>query len=224
MAPSDLTRRPWFPYVAPMAAFLIFTSLEGSIGLHYPMAYTIKIALVSAVAWYCRSAWADLKPWPRPGVMLVSAAVGVLVIVAWVGLDGRYPGIPGLSGTRAEFDPLKLPDPHRLGFLGVRLFGLVLLVPLIEELFWRSFLIRWLIDDRNFQGVSIGKVTPMAAGITSILFALAHPEWLPALLTGLAWAGLLAWSRSVSACFLSHAVANMVLGIYVITNQAWKFW
>jgi CAAX prenyl protease-like protein len=103
------------------------------------------------------------------------------------------------------------------------MLGLAALVPLIEELFWRSFLIRWLID-QDFRRVPIGRVTPMAAAVTSVLFALAHPEWLPALLTGLLWAGLLWQTRSLSACVISHVVANLALGIYVIAAGDWKYW
>ena len=100
---------------------------------------------------------------------------------------------------------------------------MVILVPLIEELFWRSFLIRWLVNP-DFCKVPIGRVTPLAAGITSVVFAFSHPEWLPALLTGLLWAWLLWQTRSVSACVLSHAVANLALGLHVITTGDWKFW
>ncbi len=53
---------------------------------------------------------------------------------------------------------------------------------------------------------------------------LVHPEWLPALLTGLAWAGLLAMTRSVTACVVSHAVANLALGIYVLATGNYQFW
>ena len=87
------------------------------------------------------------------------------------------------------------PGP-RWAFIVVRMLGLVVLVPLIEELFWRSFLIRWLIDP-DFQKVPIGRVTPMAAAVTSVVFALVHPEWLPALLTGALWAWLLWQTRSL---------------------------
>ena len=90
----------------------------------------------------------------------------------------------------------------------VRFLGLVLLVPLIEELFWRSFLIRWLIDP-DFLKVPIGRVTPLAAGITSVVFAGSHPNGFRRLLTGLLWAWLLWQTKSLSACVLSHAFANL---------------
>jgi CAAX prenyl protease-like protein len=128
-----------------------------------------------------------------------------------------------LGGSRSAFDPLTLDPIARWGFMGARLLGLVLVVPLIEELFWRSFLMRWLIDN-DFWKVPIGKVTPMAAAVTSVLFALAHPEWLPAVLTGALWAWLLWWTKSLSACAVSHATANLALGLYVIVTHDWKFW
>jgi CAAX prenyl protease-like protein len=94
---------------------------------------------------------------------------------------------------------------------------------LVEELFWRSFLMRWLIDPDIFK-VPVGRVTPVAAAVTSVVFALAHPEWLPALLTGLLWAWLLWQTKSLAACLISHATANLALGVFVIASGAWKFW
>lgn len=229
-APTDGARWPeWMPYVLPMAAFMLITSLEGQVPLRsgqidafwYPAAYAVKVLMVSVVAWSCRSAWRDLRPWPGLGVMAVSVGLGVLVAVMWVGLDPYYPRF-GFLGTRSAFDPGRMSDAGRWGFLSVRFFGLVALVPLIEELFWRSFLIRYLIDP-DFWKVPIGKVTPMAAGVTSVAFAAAHPEWLPAVLTGLLWAGLLWWSKSVSACFVSHSVANLGLGVYVLATGEWAY-
>ena len=221
---------PVLPYVVPMFGFLALTSLEGHLSgtgsgpasLGYPLAYTLKVALVTPLAWACRSSWRDLAPWPGVRSLAPAAAVGLLVAVLWVGLDGLYPTL-GFLGTRAGFDPNVLKGPARWGFVAVRFVGLVALVPLIEELFWRSFLIRWLVDP-EFTKVPIGRVTPTAALVTSALFAAAHPEWLPALITGLAWAWLLGQTRSVSACLVSHASANLALGLYVITTGDWKYW
>jgi len=223
---------PWLPYVAPMATFLVLTSAEGwlpqgSRGPHpgyYPAFYAIKIAVVSAMLWACRSTFRDLAPRPGPGGLALSAGVGVLVTALWVGLDGRFPTF-GSAGARAAFDPNDLSPSARFGFLAVRFAGLVLIVPLMEELFWRSFVVRYVIDPDHFRKVAIGRVTPLAAVVTAVLFAFEHPaEWLPALLTGGLWAWLLLRTRSVSACFVSHAVANLGLGAYVMTTGSWRFW
>lgn len=222
----------WLPYVAPMIVFLAFTQAEASFATGsagrpnpslYPWLYLVKIAATAATAWAFRSTWRDFRPIPKPGVWLLSITVGLLVIVAWVGLNQRYPPLPFLGGERAGFDPNILPAPWRFGFLAVRFLGLVALVPLIEELFWRSFLVRWLTDP-DFESLPVGSATWKAGGIVSALFALAHPEWLPALLTGLAWIWLLRTTRSLSACLISHVAANLALGIYVLATGEWKYW
>lgn len=223
----------WWPYVVPMGLFLLLTEAEWRLPkgpggaphvTWYPIGYAVKVLVVTIAAWLSRSAWRDLRPRPGPGGWLPAVGVGLAVTIAWIGLDALpYPRF-GDVGKRQAFDPGMLAPAARIGFLAVRLFGLVLLVPLIEELFWRSFLIRWLIDP-DFQKVPIGKVTPVAAAVVSVLFAAAHPaEWLPALLTGFAWAGVLWKTKSVSACVVSHAVANLVLGIYVLATGAYWFW
>jgi CAAX prenyl protease-like protein len=150
--------------------------------------------------------------------------LGLVVWGLWVGLDGHYPTLKFLFGQqRIGFDPMLMPPLPRSAFVFVRLLGLVIVVPVIEELFWRSFLMRWLID-LDFTRVPIGRVTWAAAGLSSGFFALLHPEWLPALVTGLLWAGLLWKTRSLSACALSHATANLALGIYVLATAEWKYW
>jgi CAAX prenyl protease-like protein len=229
MNESNSEAQPALPYVIPMAGFLILTSVEGYLPVRgtppspawYPLAYTFKIAVVVALIWLCRSTWRDFAPRPRARSAALAAALGLLVTLVWVGLDGLYPALPFLA-QRTAYDPTVLSPVGRVAFLAIRLFGLVAVVPLIEELFWRSFLMRWLID-QDFKQVPIGKVTPIAAAITSVLCALAHPEWLPALLTGLAWAWLLARTKSLTACVISHAVANLALGVYVIATGHWKF-
>jgi CAAX prenyl protease-like protein len=202
-------------------------SLGASPSAAYALGYVAKIAVVALVAWFCRATWADLRPWPRPGWVALSVVLGLVVAALWVGLEGYYPRFSWM-GTRSGFNPADLdvdPRPAFLTkgmFLAARFYGLVLVVPLVEELFWRSFLVRWLIDP-DFKSVPIGKVTPLAAGVTSLLFASAHPEWLPALLTGLGWVGLLAVTRSVAACLVSHVTANLALGVYVLASGRWEY-
>jgi hypothetical protein len=220
---SSSNSQAWLPYVAPMATFLVLTSLEDQLP-SYPLAYAIKAVVVTAVMIYFRSTWNDFRPFPSIKTVMISIMVGVGVAVAWVGLDGHYPLFKFLGGERTAFDPNTLSPGIKIAFLIMRFYGLVIMVPLFEELFWRSFLIRWLIEP-EFTKVAIGKVTLMTAGVTGGLFALAHPaEWLPALLTGLAWAGLLSKTKTVTACVISHVVANLLLGIYVLTTHQWKFW
>ena len=220
-----------WPYLLPMLGFLVLTSLEGQLPtapggapspFWYPLGYALKVALVSALLWYYRSILRDLKPFPSPVALGLAVLVGLAVTTAWIGLDGRYPEIKML-GKRTAFDPAALGPAARAGFLVVRFFGLVVLVPLIEELFYRSFLMRWMIDP-DITKVPIGKVSLAGLVATTAVFGSSHPEWLPAVLTGLAWGWLLWQTRSVSACVASHAVANLALGVYVLATGVWKYW
>jgi CAAX prenyl protease-like protein len=230
--PEPAAARAWLPYVAPMATFLVLTSLEGSLPAPeggtspwYPLAYAAKMAVVTVVVIACRSTWRDLRPPPAPRSVALAIGMGLAVTALWVGLDGLYPTTESL-GRRTGFDPRSIASPvGRIGFVLVRFYGLVLLVPLFEELFWRSFAIRYLVDPDDFTRVPIGRVTPTAATATAVVFAMAHPvEWLPAVLTGLAWAWLVHRTRSLAACVVSHATANLALGLYIVVKHDWKFW
>jgi CAAX prenyl protease-like protein len=225
-----VSNRPWLPYVGPMVLFLTLTAVEGLLpkrdGQVLPLAYTIaygaKTLLVTAALWACRSTWRDMRPWPSISIVAVAVALGLAVAALWIGLDGKIPPLP-FTEKRGGFDPGRLPDTARAAFLVTRFYGLVFMVPLMEELFWRSFLVRWLAH-QEFREVPIGKVTPLAAIVTSGLFAAAHPEWLPALVTGFLWVGLLRWSRSIAACVVSHLVANLALGVWILLRGAWHLW
>ena len=215
------------PYVLPMGAFLALTSLEatvsaGHVARWYPWLYALKIAVVTALTWACRSTWRDFRPRPRIAGALGSAALGLAVAALWIGLDGHYPKLSFLGG-RTAFDPSVLGTGGKWAFIAVRMFGLVILVPVVEELFWRSFLWRWLVDS-DIRRVPIGVPSAVSIAVTSTLFGLAHPEWLPGIVTGLLWGALLVKTRSVSACVLSHAVANLGLGVYVLVERQWQFW
>lgn len=227
--PVEGARWPWLPYVAPMLAFLLLNAAEDAAAkaAHdpraYPILYAIKIGAVALIAVACRSTWRDLRRMPGPVGIVGAITLGLAVAAAWVGLDGLYPRL-GILGVRSGYDPSGLPPAGRTAYLAIRFFGLVAVVPLIEELFWRSFLMRWLINP-DFLEEPVGRVTLAGAAMTSVGFMLEHPEWLPALLTGFAWAGLLARTRSVSACVISHATANLALGLYVLRagGEAWRF-
>jgi CAAX prenyl protease-like protein len=230
--------RPWWPYVLPMGAFLVLTTAEGwlpqaakaggGVGPHptwYPLAYAAKAIVVGVLLVACRMAWADLRPRPGRSGWALAVGVGLAVCVAWVGLERLpYPKFGDATGGRQAFDPGVLAPATRAAFLAVRFLGLVLIVPVMEELFWRSFVNRLVIDTDDFGRVPIGKVTLASAAVTAGLFAASHPEWLPALLTGLAWAWLLHQTRSISACVVSHAVANLALGVYVMATGSWGLW
>ena len=112
----------------------------------------------------------------------------------------------------------------RAAFLAVRFFGLVVIVPIIEETFYRGFLLRYVTDLDDFRRAQTGTFSLGALGINVALFAFSHPEWLAAAIFALAMCGLLARTKNLFACIVAHAVTNLLLGLYVIHYGAWQYW
>jgi CAAX prenyl protease-like protein len=221
---------PAWAYVAPFVVFMAGTYLEGQavtpegtiVAEKYVSYYCVKILAVLVAMVVSRKAWRDLKPLPRPGTLVLSILIGAFVTVFWVGLDGIYPPLPESLGKRSAFDPTSLEPGTKWVFLAFRTLGLVLIVPVIEELFVRNFLLRF-VTDADWQKIEPWAFNSTAAAVSTFLFVSAHPEWFPALLCGVIWLWLLRRSRSVSALVISHAVANLGLGIYSVVTGDWRF-
>jgi CAAX prenyl protease-like protein len=127
--------------------------------------------------------------------------------------------IPGV------FDPTRvLSAPWLYTFLVVRIVGATLVVPVMEELFWRDYLWRLIISP-NFQTVRIGEWSLKALLIVSIAFSTVHGNWwLTAIVWALLIALLLVYTKSLGACIVAHAVTNFLLAVYVLQTRDWSFW
>ena len=98
------------------------------------------------------------------------------------------------------------------------------MVPEAEELFWRAWLMRWLIDS-DFQKIKLGTYAPMAFWVTALLFGAEHgPSWDVGLLTGIIYNGWMVRTKSLGDCVLVHAVTNLLMSLYVIQYGQWQYW
>lgn len=168
----------------------------------------------------CRAIFADLR-W-TPGILLPAVIVGLGAFVLWVGIEGWVP-YPHL-GERTGYNPFETLSPGAAAaFVAVRLAGLIVLVPVFEELLWRSFLIRY-VTSADFQAVAHGTFTTTALLVVSGAAAISHTEWLSGLLFNVVVCLLLRRTRSVLACVIAHAVTNAALGAYVLTTGNWQLW
>jgi hypothetical protein len=106
----------------------------------------------------------------------------------------------------------------------VRVFGSVILVPILEELFWRGWLMRWLIS-QDFRKVALGSYTPLSFWATALLFASEHGSyWEVGLLTGIIYNWWMIRTKNLANCILAHAVTNGCLAVYVIAWKQWQYW
>jgi CAAX prenyl protease-like protein len=204
-----------------MLLFLGLTYLEGEFRQQYPYFYIGKIILVAATMFYYRETWKDIRfdvKWLLPSVVL-----GAALCAVWVWGE-RNVAYPHFLGERSAFDPTReIVNPVLQGvFLGFRFLGLVLLVPVMEELFWRSFLLRYATRP-DFEKLRIGEFSLAAFCIVASLFAAAHPEWLVALVFAVAIGLWVRYTRSIFACVVCHATTNLALGAYVVARGDWAF-
>jgi CAAX prenyl protease-like protein len=210
-----------FEYWVPMILFGVLTMLESYVPVgYYPVAYILKAVAVTASLVMFRRPLGEIHF--SAGVIAPSVIIGLVVCVLWVAVDRAVP-YPHL-GTRVAFDPTPLQQSGWWApFLATRLFGLVLMVPVMEEIFWRSFLLRYL-TQTDFRALPMGTFSASALGIMVAASALAHPEWLVAVIASLAYALWLRRTRSLFSVIVAHGTTNAALGGYVLYTGSWQYW
>lgn len=149
--------------------------------------------------------------------------IGILALVLWVAPQEFF----GAERRMKGFDPAFFGSegwPYALN-LGFRFLRLVVVVPLVEEIFWRGFLLRWLIRE-DFTNVPMGSFTWKSFSLVSLFFMLEHApaDWPAALLTGALFNLVALRTRSLSACVITHAVTNLLLGLYILRTGQLGFW
>jgi len=216
----------WLPYAAPFALFLLLTSLEAILPSRaYPIAYTVKIILVTALLIALRRSLPEARP--GGGGWAIATAVGAVMCLMWVWVTPHTPPLPAfMGGKRIGFNPGQAfsTSAGLIAFLAVRFFGLVVIVPIVEELFYRSFLLRFVTDPDDFERAPLGTFSVIALVINVALFALSHPEWLAAAIFALAMCLLVRQTKNLFACILAHATTNLLLGIFVLHTGQWQYW
>lgn len=222
------------PRVAPFAVFMAFVGLQEVLGMltrhgfiaDVPavslMIYPAKVLLVGAllVAFrkhYREIRWSDLR---KPLPTVISIAIGCAVFVLWINMDWKWATV----GQPTGYNPMQLyPPATAVPLLAIRLLGASLLVPVMEELFWRSWLTRYIVAT-EYSSVPMGRFTPFSFAISALLFGLEHNLVLAGIMAGLAYNFVLLRTRSIAHCIVAHGITNFALGIYVLLTGNWQFW
>lgn len=219
-----LSRHPTLGYVAPFCAFVAVMALEHFFLPNSQLFYPIRFAVVLATILVFSRPYLNF----RPSHPLASIAVGLAVFVIWIAPDHLFHyrhswlfenSITGVAASSID-SGLKLTP----WFLAIRIAGSALLVPIVEELFWRGWLMRWLIDN-HFEKVPLGQYAPAAFWLVAILFASEHgPYWDVGLIAGVIYNWWLVRTRNLADCILAHAVTNGVLAGWVLFSGEWQYW
>jgi CAAX prenyl protease-like protein len=184
----------------------------------------LRVTVMAAVLWFIARPVIDL----RVRHLWATLAIGVLVFVVWIAPDLFFRGyrhfwlfenvVTGKASTSFSSTDLSWP------VLALRMIRAVVIVPIVEELFWRAWLMRWIID-ADFQKIPLGKYTAQSFWIVAALFASEHgPYWDVGLAAGIVYNWWMVRARSLGDLILTHAVTNFILGAYVIAFGKWEYW
>ena len=220
--------RPTALRVLPFAVFMALLALrsmaptDGRWGFDTQWLYGLNLLLVGGLLAACWREYGELarQNLPQPGELALSVLVGMAVFGLWIHLDAPWMQIGQPS---ASFVPVDALGQLQWPLIAVRWAGAALLVPVMEELFWRAFLMRWL-QAPQFEGVDPRRVGAKAVILSTFVFMLAHPLWLAAIVAGLAYALLYRQTGKLWTAVLAHAVTNGALGIWVVKTGQWQFW
>ena len=222
-------RRSALVRVAPFVFFMAVLALrgyaptDGSWGFDTRWLYALQAggtALLLAL-WWREYGELGRQAWPTLRETTLAVAVGVAVFVLWVNLDAPWMTLS--IGAAEPFVPRTADGGLDWPLIVVRIAGAALLVPVMEELFWRSFLMRW-IQQPVFEAVAPAAVGLRAVGLSTFVFVLAHTLWLAAIVAGLAYAWLYIRTGKLWTAVIAHAVTNGALGVWVVMTGNWQFW
>jgi len=215
-----------WPRILPFAAYMAFIGISALL----PSAtflelwlYPIKIMVVLGLLIFF---WASYHELQRPIVSngeeaTLAIGVGLVVYALWVRMDWPW----AMQGeATAGYNPFQEGATVGLILAAIRVFGASVVVPVMEELFWRSFLIRWIINPDAFEKVPLGLFTLGSFAATVILFGLEHNLWLAGMMAGAIYNGLLYQTKRLWPCVIAHATTNLMLGIHVLLTQEWQWW
>ena len=219
-------RYPSLPYVAPFLVFMALLALGPRLPIGPREEAILRVSLLAAVLWFCSRSVISL----RTTHALTSVALGIAVFALWIAPDVLLPAWRdsflfnnGLTGrVEGTFAPEARGD---WVILTLRSARAVILVPIIEELFWRAWLPRWVDRMEDFRKVPLGQYTRAAFLLTAVLFASEHGSlWDVGLVAGLLYNWWMDRTRSLGDLILAHAVTNTCLSAYVLTQGRWEYW
>ena len=221
-------RRKLVAYTAPLLTFIALLGLssalkkiDSSIWLKSAeyWIYPVQTILCGALLiWFGREY--QLR---RPRQIAFASLAGAIVFLLWISPQQFL----GFAGRLSGFNPDIFSNLPSLYWSTVifRFLRLVVVVPFIEEIFWRGFLLRYLIDE-NFERVAFGTFSWVSFSIVTLGFAFSHSaaDWPVALITGIIYNGVAYRTKSLSSCVLTHAITNLFLGLWIMKTQQWGFW
>jgi uncharacterized protein len=221
-----LSISPALARILPFAVYIAFLVLESTLprdsaSFDVRWLYPVKVTCVTIAMALLWRHYSELRAPAKPGAAAwaLSTAAGIVVFVVWIMLDQPW----AVLGSAGGWNPSDSRGGINWGMASVRLLGAAAVVPIMEEVFWRSLVLRW-IRNPDFTSVAPAHAGAMALIVSSVLFGFEHREWLAGILAGLAYAGTYMRTGNLWCAVVAHAVTNLLLGVWVLHTGQWQFW
>jgi CAAX prenyl protease-like protein len=217
-----LRRYAAVPWVLPFLIFIGLLVVQQAVPVPAWLRFTLSMAAILAVS--------RVPLLGGPSKPILSILVGIAVFVVWIGPDQIAPGWHHsilfdnavMGHPAGNTPPASKNDPI---FLLFRIAISVVAVPILEELFWRGWVMRWIVDPKDFERVPLGTFAAAAFWLTAILFASEHGSfWDVGLAAGIVYNWWMIRTRNLWDCILAHAVTNGLLAAWVIGAGQWQYW
>lgn len=222
------TARKLVAYTLPIAAFIsglllvaLLKMIGGSFWVASPEYWVFPIQTLACGAmllWF----WREYEFHRLTNIVFV-VALGAFLFALWIspqaflGFAPRNEGFnPDIFGAQPTF---------YWATVLFRFLRLVIVVPLAEEIFWRGFLLRYFINE-DFDSVPFGSFSWFSFAVVTLGFTFVHSQadWLAAAATGALYNLVAYRTRSLSSCILTHAITNLLLGLWIMHTKQWGFW
>lgn len=191
------------PFVVFMASALVAQTFSNVPGMLYPWRF---LAMAVVLLFFARHYLA--LPWRLD---LTSIIAGAGVGVLWLA-TAPAPAEPSeLALALSGFGSVGM-----LIWVFCRVAGTTFLVPLIEEMFFRGYLMDSIAGSGSRWRVLV------AIAISSVLFGVLHDRWLAAALSGVVFALLRLRSGRMTDAVLAHAVANGIIAAAAVLQSDWS--
>jgi CAAX prenyl protease-like protein len=224
---------PAIARVAPFVVFLALTVCQGKFGA--ASAYWFYFVKTIVGAWLIF----EMRPFVsemRWAISWEAILAGVGIFAIWAGISGEWTTQDSLWDklglVHSQTASLKIWNPNlQFGqnsalagfFILTRILGSTFVVPPLEEVFYRSFLYRY-IASQNFLSVPLNKFLPQPFFATALVFGFSHNEWLAGISCGAAFQWLVIRKNRLGDAMTAHAITNFLLGLWIVWRGAWNFW
>ena len=226
-ADKFLTRK-LVAFTLPMAAFLVLLALGGALRkiggtfwLDSPEYWIYPAQTIfcgALLIWF----WREYE-FHAARRIVFSAAVAFLVFAVWIAPQEVLGFPPRLVG----FNPAIFSGQPAASWATIifRFLRLVIVVPLVEEIFWRGFLLRYFVNER-FYAVPFGTFSWLSFAAATVGFGFAHTraDWIVAFLAGALFNCVAYRTKSLASAVLAHAITNFLLGLWIVKTGQWGFW